>query len=149
MQNWAGSGWGGQVIPRIGMEVMVTYLDGDPDRPVVTGVVPNARQKVPYELPEHKTRSTFKTRTHKGFGFNELRIEDKTNLEEIFVHAQRDMNTVIENDETRAVREDRITRIGGNERTQIEGFNQTEVIKSKELRVGGDYTVTIGGPLKL
>ena len=65
-------GWGGQVIPRIGMEVMVSYLDGDPDRPVVTGVVPNARQKVPYDLPANKTRSTFRTNSHKGRGSSRL-----------------------------------------------------------------------------
>ncbi|MFP7675845.1 type VI secretion system tip protein TssI/VgrG, partial [Marivita sp. S0852] len=83
-QNWAGAGWGGQVIPRIGMEVMVTYLDGDPDRPVVTGVVPNERQKVPYPLPEHKTKSVMRTQTHKAEGFNEISFEDATGGENMF-----------------------------------------------------------------
>ncbi|MEM1163226.1 MAG: type VI secretion system tip protein TssI/VgrG, partial [Pseudomonadota bacterium] len=86
-QNWAGNGWGGMVIPRIGMEVLVEFLDGDPDKPLVTGCVYNGRNDVPYELPEHKTRSTFKTDTHEGSGFNELRFEDKRDAEEIFVHA--------------------------------------------------------------
>ena len=108
-QNWAGAGWGGQIIPRIGMEVMVTHLDGDPDRPLVTGVVPNAKQKVPHKLPENKTRSVFKTGTHKAQGFNELRFEDENGREEIFVYAQCDMNTVIKKDETRVVREDQVT----------------------------------------
>ena len=84
-------GSGGQVIPRIGMEVMVTYLDGDPDRPVVTGVVPNARQTVPYALPEHKARSTFRTQTHKDDGFNELRLEDAVQTEEIMLCGQKDL----------------------------------------------------------
>jgi type VI secretion system secreted protein VgrG len=76
-QNWAGTGFGGQVIPRIGMEVMVMCLDGDPDRPVVTGVVPNSRQKVPYTLPANKTKSIFRTNTHKGQCFNGLSFEDQ------------------------------------------------------------------------
>ncbi len=91
-QNWAGSTWGGQVIPRIGMEVMIAYVDGDPDRPLVTGVVPNAMQKVPYDLPANKTKSTFRTNTHKGRGFNELSFEDENGLEEIYIHSQKDRN---------------------------------------------------------
>ncbi|MDO5623049.1 MAG: type VI secretion system tip protein TssI/VgrG, partial [Paracoccus sp. (in: a-proteobacteria)] len=77
LQNWAGTGWGGQVIPRIGMEVMVSYLDGDPDRPVVVGVVPNTRQKVPYALPANKTKMVMRSNTHKGEGFNEISFEDE------------------------------------------------------------------------
>ncbi|WP_415635698.1 type VI secretion system Vgr family protein, partial [Paracoccus aminovorans] len=77
-QNWAGAGWGGMVIPRIGMEVVVEFLEGDPDKPLVTGNVFNGRNGVPYELPKHKTRSTFRTKTHDGKGtgrgFNELRF---------------------------------------------------------------------------
>ncbi|MBY5931494.1 type VI secretion system tip protein VgrG [Tateyamaria omphalii] len=114
MQNWAGSGWGGQIIPRIGMEVMVTYLDGDPDRPVVTGVVPNSRQKVPYELPEHKTRSTFRTDSHKADGFNELRFEDKAGEEEIRVHAQQDINTIARRDVSEVVLRNKVGLVEGN-----------------------------------
>ena len=73
-QNWAAKGWGGMVIPRIGMEVIVEHLRGDPDKPIVTGCVYNGKNTPPYELPKHKTRSTFKTNTHKGKGFNELRF---------------------------------------------------------------------------
>jgi type VI secretion system secreted protein VgrG len=74
-QNWAGASWGGQIIPRISVEVMVTYLDGEPDRQVVTGVVPNPRQKVPYSLTANKTKSIFRPITHKGPGFNEFTFE--------------------------------------------------------------------------
>ena len=135
-QSWAGAGWGGQVIPRIGMEVMVTYLDGDPDRPVVTGVVPNAQQKVPYELPAHKTRSVLRTNTHKGDGFNELRFEDERGQEEIFVHAQRDMTTKVENHLTARVDHNHITSIGGMELVETGG--------STNRNVGQNYTVSVG-----
>ncbi|SCX19065.1 type VI secretion system Vgr family protein [Agrobacterium sp. DSM 25558] len=112
-QNWAGGGWGGQIIPRIGMEVMVAFVDGDPDRPLVTGVVPNARQTVPYELPANKTKSTFRTQTHKGQGFNELSFEDDNGLEEIFLHAQRDLTVKVLNHATERVDANKVTSVGG------------------------------------
>ena len=87
-QNWAGNGWGGMVIPRVGMEVVVEFLEGDPDQPLVTGCVYNGRNAVPYGLPENKTRSTFKTDTHNGTGYNELRFEDKNGRRRDF-HARR------------------------------------------------------------
>ncbi|MCF6446155.1 type VI secretion system Vgr family protein [Nereida sp. MMG025] len=102
-QNWASKGWGGMVIPRIGMEVIVEHLRGDPDKPIVTGCVYNGANKPPYDLPKHKTRSTFKTDTHQGTGFNELRFEDASGEEEIRVHAEKDMNTIIGNDEAKLI----------------------------------------------
>ena len=96
-QNWAGSGWGGQIIPRIGMEVMVAFIDGDPDRPLVIGVVPNPTNKVPYQLPANKTKSVFRTNTHKGTGFNEISFEDEMGHEEIFIHAQHDKLELVAN----------------------------------------------------
>ncbi|WP_235855908.1 type VI secretion system Vgr family protein [Mesobaculum littorinae] len=135
-QNWAGPGWGGQVIPRIGMEVMVTYLDGDPDRPVVTGVVPNARQRVPYELPAHKTRSTFKTDTHKGEGFNELRFEDLAQQEEIRVTAQKDLNTIIRNNEARIVMNDAALAVMDNKLSEVMGNEINSVAGSLTFYTG-------------
>ena len=96
-QNWASKGWGGMVIPRIGMEVVVEFIEGDPDQPIVTGCVYNGENTPPYRLPEHKTRSTFKTDTHKGQGFNELRFEDEKGREEVWMHAQKDMNVEVRN----------------------------------------------------
>ncbi len=122
-QNWAGAGWGGQIIPRIGMEVMVTYLDGDPDRPVVTGVVPNPRQKVPYALPENKTKSVFRTNSHKSKNWkqmNELTFEDKENNEEIYIHAEKDMNTSIENNQSTNIRNNQTLDIGNNKYEMID-----------------------------
>ena len=144
-QNWAGAGWGGQIIPRIGMEVMVTHLDGDPDRPLVTGVVPNARQKVPYKLPEHKTRSTFKTKTHKGYGFNELRFEDKTNEEEIRVIAQKDMNTMIRNNESRIVMKNSATAVMDNKLSEVLGDSISSVTGTFTLYTGPSGITALAG----
>ncbi|MBQ8651250.1 MAG: type VI secretion system tip protein VgrG [Alphaproteobacteria bacterium] len=101
-QNLAGSKFGGLVIPRIGMEVLVTFLDGDPDQPIVTGCVYNGLQKPPADYTKKKTISTFHTKSlnDKNNGFNELRFDDKKDSEEIYIHAQKDLNKVIENNIT-------------------------------------------------
>ncbi|PXX11708.1 type VI secretion system secreted protein VgrG [Paraburkholderia tropica] len=91
-QNWAGTAWGHMAIPRIGQEVIVTYVDGDCDQPLIIGRTYRATNLPPYELPRHKTRMTIKSQTHKGDGYNELRFEDEKNQEEIYVHAQKDQN---------------------------------------------------------
>ena len=132
-QNWAGGGWGGMVIPRIGMEVLVEFLEGDPDKPVVVGNVFNGRNGVPYDLPKHKTRSTFRTQTHQGQGFNELRFEDQSGEEEIFMHAQKDMSIEILNDRAKRV-----------SRNQAE-----EVGLDKSIQVGGDHDETISGNMSI
>ena len=100
-QVWAGKGWGGQVIPRIGMEVIVEFLEGDPDRPLVTGAVYNADYKYPYEMPANKTQSGLKSDSSKGHGgYNEFMFEDKKGSEEIRMHAEKDHNVVIRHAET-------------------------------------------------
>lgn len=97
-QMWAGKSWGSLTIPRIGTEVIVCFLDGDPDRPMIVGTLYNGTQSVPYALPENKTRSTLKSCSSKGGGgFNEIRFEDKKDSEEIFIQAQKDMNEEILN----------------------------------------------------
>lgn len=97
-QSWAGAQWGGMVMPRVGQEVIVEFIDGNPDQPIITGQVYNSDQKVPYGLPDNKTRSTFKTISSTGADdtkFNELRFEDKVNEEEVFLQAQKDINVQI------------------------------------------------------
>ncbi len=135
-QNWAGNGWGGMVIPRIGMEVLVEFLEGDPDKPLVTGCVYNGKNDVPYKLPENKTVSTFRTDTHQGEGFNELRFEDKKDKEEIFVHGQKDMNTKIENNMTERVNVNKVESVGNNRASETEN-NESNVI-------GGDWEIFVG-----
>lgn len=138
-QNWASKGWGGMVIPRIGMEVIVEHLRGDPDKPIVTGCVYNGENTPPYALPEHKTRSTFRTDTHQGAGFNELRFEDQEGREEIFIHAERDMTMKVENHSTARVDHNKVTSIGGMELIETGG--------STNRNVGANYTVSVGtGP---
>ncbi|MGE4408868.1 type VI secretion system tip protein VgrG, partial [Pseudomonas sp.] len=98
--SWAGDRYGGVAIPRVGMEVLVTFLEGDPDQPLVTGCLYHAEHVAPYELPAHKTRSVFKTLSSPGGdGYNELRIEDRKGAEQIYIHAQRDWDQNIEHDQ--------------------------------------------------
>ena len=100
-QPWAGAGWGAMWIPRIGQEVIVDFLEGDPDRPLITGRVYNAEQVVPYTLPDHHTVSTFQSRSSKGgaaANYNEIRFEDKKGSEQIFINAENDMDHRVEND---------------------------------------------------
>ncbi|NHF73026.1 type VI secretion system tip protein VgrG [Paracoccus sp. 12-3] len=138
-QNWAGNGWGGMVIPRIGMEVVVEFLEGDPDKPLVTGCVYNGKNSVPYDLPANKTVSTFKSDTHQGGGYNEFRFEDQAGREEVFMHAQKDHNTIIENDETHAI---------GHDRSKSVGNDQSESIgHDKTISVGNNHTESIGNDM--
>lgn len=128
-QGWAGKSWGMMFIPRIGQEVVVSFLDGDPDRPLITGSVYNSEQTVPYTLPDEQTKSTIKSQSSKnGTGkFNELRFEDKLDAEEIYLHGQKDMVILIENDVTRDIKHD--------EKETIEN--------DKTLTVNHDHTITV------
>jgi type VI secretion system secreted protein VgrG len=102
-QGWAGKSWGQIYIPRIGQEVIVSFEEGDPDRPLITGRVYNAEQTVPYTLPDNATQSGLKTRSSKdgdGETFNELRFEDKKDEEQIYFHAEKDFNRIVENNDT-------------------------------------------------
>ncbi len=135
-QNWSGAGWGGMVIPRVGMEVVVEFLDGDPDQPLVTGCVYNGRNQVPYDLPANKTRSTFRTDTHKGEGFNELRFEDEAGKEEVFLHGQRDWNTKIERNASERVNRNVVLSVGHDQ--------ATEIGNTLRQMVGGDMHLGVG-----
>jgi type VI secretion system secreted protein VgrG len=117
--------------------VMVTYLDGDPDRPVVTGVVPNARQKVPYGLPGNKTKSVIRTNSHKSTGFNEMSFEDQTGKEELFVHAQKDMAIHVLNDRVKRVDANQVESIGANK--------NVDVAQNLQEKIGGSQNISVGG----
>ena len=136
-QNWAGAGWGGMVIPRVNMEVLVEFIEGDPDQPLVTGCVYNGRNGVPYELPAHKTKSVLRSDTHEGAGYNEISFEDAAGEENLFMHAQKDMTTKVLNNQTTNVLANRVENIGANTKVNI-GGNRIE-------RVGGSQTQTVGG----
>jgi type VI secretion system secreted protein VgrG len=119
-QNWAGAGYGGMFIPRIGQEVVINFLEGDPDRPYVTGRVYNAVQAKHYELPTNKTVTSIKSASSPGgAGYNEIRFEDNAGKEEIFVHAQKDMNVVVGNDRTTMVGHDRKELVNNNQTVSV------------------------------
>lgn len=159
-QGWAGKGWGIFFLPRIGQEVLVTFLDGDPDRPIVTGSVYNAEQKVPYALPGAQTKSTiFGHSSKQGEGGNEVRFEDKKDSEEIYIFAQKDLKIITKNDYIINTKGKWDAVIKGNHATKIEeGNHSLEVAKgnrkvdvtkgneehfvkgSRDLKVDGDET---------
>jgi len=154
-QQWAGKQWGAIFIPRIGHEVIVSFLEGNPDRPLVTGCVYNADNMPPYELPANKTQSGWKTRSTKEGGtanFNELRFEDLKGSEEIYIHAEKDQNNHVENDETTFVGHDRTEEVGndetisiGNDRTETVGNDETITITANRTEsVGKNESITIG-----
>ncbi|SOC03943.1 type VI secretion system secreted protein VgrG [Rhodobacter sp. JA431] len=148
-QNWAGAGWGGMIIPRIGMEVVVEFLEGDPDKPLVTGCVYNGSNTPPYDLPGKKTVSTWKSNTHKGSGYNEFRFEDEAGSEEVFMHAQKDHNTVIENDETHQIGHDRAKTVGNDQSEQIGHDKSSTVGNDKTITVANNHTESIGHDMVL
>ncbi|MHB0806727.1 type VI secretion system Vgr family protein [Stutzerimonas nitrititolerans] len=151
--NWAGDRYGGIAIPRIGMEVLVTFLEGDPDQPLVTGCLYHAEHVPPYELPANKTKSVFKTLSSPGDeGYNELRIEDRKGAEQIYVHAQRDWDQNIEHDQKIRVGFERHDTVEANAYSEFQaeehrtthGDRKTEVRASDHLTVGDSQHVKIG-----
>ena len=143
-QSWAGGAWGSWWVPRIGMEVVVQFVDGDPDRPLVTGSVYNGTNALPYPLPDEKTKSTIKSNSSPGGGgFNELRFEDKAGNEEIFTHAQKDYNEVVENDHNTLVHNNQTNTVDVDQTQEI-GANQTETVHgNQEMTVDGNRTVHV------
>ena len=144
-QPWAGSGWGSLFIPRIGQEVVVSFIDGDPDRPVVTGALYNGGTRLPYTLPGEKTKSTIKTKSSKGGGgFNELRFEDKKGEEEIYIHGQKDWNIEILNDKSRHVGHNETVRVDNERRKTVKSDQYETVESNKDIKVKKTHTESIG-----
>ena len=171
-QVWAGPGWGGLFIPRIGQEVIVQFAEGNPDRPVVIGALYNGDNQVPYTLPDNKTRSTVKSNsTLGGGGFNEFRFEDKKGEEEVYFHAQKDFNEVIVADHTEdiggnttstvdkgnrsytvktgtdtlEVQSDRIVKLHANDTLTVDADRTTMISRNHELTVSGTSKTTVNG----
>ncbi|MGM3181503.1 type VI secretion system tip protein TssI/VgrG [Dickeya oryzae] len=142
-QGWAGGQYGLIAIPRIGHEVVVSFLEGDPDQPIVTGRTFHATNPSPYPLPANKTRTSLRTSTHKGAGFNELRFEDQAGQEEVFIHAQKDMNTVVLNNRSTAVNASHTENVGGDQ-TVVVQHNQTVSVKENQVtEIQGEQTVAV------
>jgi type VI secretion system secreted protein VgrG len=145
-QGWAGKGWGAMFVPRIGMEVVVSFLEGDPDQPLVTGCVYNGDSMPPYTLPDDQTRSTIKSNTSRnGGGFNEIRFEDKKDSEEIFIQAEKDFNRVVKNNDTLKVGFEKKDK--GDQTIQIKNDQSLDVGNDRTLHVAHDQTVTIDNNL--
>ncbi|MET0026319.1 MAG: type VI secretion system tip protein TssI/VgrG [Candidatus Thiodiazotropha sp.] len=146
-QVWAGKNWGAMHIPRIGQEVIVEFLEGDPDRPIITGRVYNADQMPPYGLPANMTQSGIKSRSSKGGSgenFNEIRFEDKKGDEQVYIHAEKNQDNVVENNETTQVGVNRTENVGNDETISI-GHDRTEDVGNNEtISIGVDRTETVG-----
>jgi type VI secretion system secreted protein VgrG len=144
---WAGTQWGAIHIPRIGQEVVVDFLEGDMDQPIVIGSVYNAECMPPYDLPAHKTQSGIKSRSSLGgnpANFNEFRFEDKKGHEQVFLHAEKNQDIEVENDETHWVGHDRRKTIDHDETTYVK-HDRTETVDNNEtILIGGNRTETVG-----
>jgi type VI secretion system secreted protein VgrG len=145
-QPWAGKNWGVVHNPRIGMEVVVSFVEGDPDRPLITGVVYNADYMPPYSLPDNKTQTGIQTRSSMGGGganFNEIRFEDKKGSEQVFIHAEKNQDIGVENDETHWVGHDRQKTIDHDETTHVK-HDRTETVDNNEtITIHGNRTETV------
>ncbi len=151
-QVWAGPDWGAMFIPRVGQEVMVEFEEGDPDRPIIVGRVYDGANMPPYSLPEEKTKSTIKSDSVGGSGFNEIRFEDQGDSEEIFIHAQKDFNQAVENDmDTRVMHDQRLTvendrakTVQNNETITVQNNRNDTVENDETIRIGGNRTTEVG-----
>jgi type VI secretion system secreted protein VgrG len=147
-QPWAGANWGSIWIPRIGQEVLVSFLEGDPDRPIITGRVYNADQMPPYTLPDYQTRSTFMSRSSKGGGssnYNELRFEDLAGSEQIFMNAEKDMDLRVENDSREFIGDNRHLIVTTNQQELINQDKHLHVKASQFEKIETDMSLQVGG----
>jgi type VI secretion system secreted protein VgrG len=153
-QIWAGKRWGFVFLPRIGMEVVVGFLEGDPDQPMITGCVYNADQVQPYDLPDYQTRSVIRTDTTKGGGAcNQVHFEDLAGEEEFYMHASRDFNIHVKNDRHETIEgerhlevyKDRIESLGKNMYRKVKYDDAAEIGESLSRQIGGDLVLDVGG----
>lgn len=152
-QSWAGSSYGAMFIPRIGHEVIVDFIEGDPDRPIITGRVYHGTNTPPYPLPDEKTKSTLKSNSSQGGGgSNEIRFEDQKGSEEIYLHGQKnwtiavenDKNQTIGNDESLKVKNNRTKKVGANQKETIGGNKNIDVTGAHQEKIGGNQSVDVG-----
>jgi type VI secretion system secreted protein VgrG len=157
-QEWAGKKWGAIYIPRIGQEVIVEFLEGDPDRPIITGRVYNAVAMPPYGLPAEMTKSTLKSNSSKGGnGFNEIRFEDKKGSEQVFIHGENNMDVRVKNDAFETignnrhlvVTKDRFEHINNNRNETVDNDHKEKIGNDRNLNVVGKEAKSVGGSLSL
>jgi type VI secretion system secreted protein VgrG len=145
-QTWAGPGFGAVFVPRVGMEVVISFIAGDPDRPLCTGVVYNGQNRPPYPLPDKKTRSVIKTASSPGGGgFNELSFEDAAGSEEVFLHAQRNLREVVKRHHSTSVGGSQSCNVSGDQSNTVGGDQSNTVDKNQSELVNGDAVLDVGG----
>ncbi|EMK5022236.1 type VI secretion system tip protein VgrG, partial [Escherichia coli] len=140
-QAWAGPGFGNLAIPRVGQEVIVDFLNGDPDQPIIMGRTYHEDNRSPGDLPGTKTQMTIRSKTYKGSGFNELRFEDATDKEQVYIHAQKNMDTEVLNDRTTDVKHDHTETIGNDQKITVVKGQTVQVGTRKEG--GHDQSITV------
>jgi type VI secretion system secreted protein VgrG len=146
---WAGEGWGAVAIPRIGQEVIVDFLEGDPDQPIITGRVYNGVRVPPYPLPAGAVVSGIKSQTHRGSGYNELSMDDTAGKEKITIHGQYDMNTTVEHDQTNTIGNDQTDTVKNNRKTEITVDDTEKVGSNQKIEIGADQTLKVGANQKI
>jgi type VI secretion system secreted protein VgrG len=155
---WAGKQWGAIYTPRVGQEVMVEFLEGDPDHPIITGRVYNGQAMPPYGLPASKTISTFKSNSSKGgVGFNEIRFEDKKGEEQIFLHAEKNLDLRVKNDRFETIGNDshlhveknKFEHVDNNRNETVDADHKEQIGKDRNVKVKGKEAKEIGGSLSL
>ncbi|MEL7293846.1 MAG: type VI secretion system tip protein TssI/VgrG [Pseudomonadota bacterium] len=139
-QGWAGSQYGMLALPRVGQEVIVSFLEGDPDQPIITGRTYNAANVSPYELPEHKSKTVFRTESHQGSGFNELSFEDQAGNEQVYIHAQKDLETKVLNDAITHVKQDDHIQINNDQFQSITNNQHCVTQSESRVSVKGTYS---------
>lgn len=146
MQAWSGAGWGSQFMPRVGMEVVVGFEGGDPDKPIVMGCVYNGTHPPPFALPENQTVSGIRTSsTPGGAGHNELSFEDRAGRERVYLHAERDLDIEVERDRHLHVNHDDVTRVENEQRTVVEGEQNVRIQGGQRIVVAPERRVEVDG----
>ncbi|WP_097326444.1 type VI secretion system tip protein TssI/VgrG [Escherichia coli] len=143
-QPWAGAGFGYLAVPRVGQEVIVDFLNGDPDQPIIVGRTYHQDNRSPGNLPLTRTQTTIRSKTYKGNGFNELRFEDMTGQEEVYIHAQKDMNHIINHDRTSLTKRHSVDKVQGNSAVLVDESQVMQVGGTQSTNIGGDYILSIG-----
>jgi len=143
-QGWAGGQYGFVALPRVGHEVIVSFLDGDPDQPIITGRTYHATNTPPYSLPTNRTRTVLRTQTHQGGGYNELSFEDEKDKQLVYLRAQKDHEMEIYNDQKYSVGNDREKHIGNDQRLNVTRDEQADIGRDQKTTIGQDQTLDVG-----
>ncbi|EAX6604093.1 type VI secretion system tip protein VgrG, partial [Salmonella enterica] len=142
-QAWAGTGFGNLAIPRVGQEVIVDFLNGDPDQPIIMGRTYHQDNRSPGSLPGTKTKMTIRSKTYKGEGFNELSFEDATDNEQVYIHAQKDMDTEVLNNRTTDVKVDDTETIGNDQMVTVKHDQRITVKHDQTEKITNDRRVDV------